>query len=128
MKPSTKQFITAAGVGMLIAVFVMVTRGIFGESELYDILVIINDAFFISGVCLLCAGGLVFVSDNGVFRMLSYSVSLFFQIRKKDIKERKYKDYYEYKQAKEEKKHSCAHLLVVGLAFIAAALVLLIWI
>ncbi len=128
MKPKTKQYLIALGVGLLLVVIIVLSRGIFAESDIYNILVILNDAFFVSGMCLLGAGGLVFASDEGVFRMLSYSISLFFRIRKRDGQDRKHKDFYEYKKAKDEKKHSCAHLLLVGLGFLAVAFLLLIWI
>ncbi len=112
---------------MLLSLAIMLSRGIFGVKDIYGVLLILNDAFFVSGICLICAGGLVFASDEGIFRMLSYSISLFFQIRKRNKPEKKYKDFYEYKVAKDEKKHSCAHLLVVGFAFLAVAFLLLIW-
>ncbi len=128
MKPNTKRYVISVCVGIFIACTVLITRNIFSEKELNNILIILNDALFISGMCLVCAGGLVFVSDKGMFHSLSYSISLLFNIRKRNYKERKYKDFYEYKKAKEETKHSCAYLLLTGLAFIAAALILLIWI
>ena len=87
---------------------------------------ILSDSFFVSGVLLTGAGLLLFVSNNGMFDMLSYGITTFFVARKKNVKERKYKDYYEYKQAKSEKKRSCAYLLIVGLTFIAIAALCLI--
>ncbi len=128
MKPKTKQYLIALGVGLLLAFIAMLSMGIFAETDSTRILITLNDAFFVSGMCLICVGGLIFVSDEGVFRMLSYSISLFFQIRFRDIKRRKHKDFYEYKKAKDEKKHSCAHFLIVGLSFLAVAFLLLIWI
>ncbi|MBR2479613.1 MAG: DUF3899 domain-containing protein [Clostridia bacterium] len=128
MKPNTKRYVISISVGLFIACVVMLTRNIFEETDINRILVILNDAFFISGICLVCAGGLVFVSDGGMFRMLGYGISMVFTARKWNIKDRKYKDYYEYKKAKDENKHSCAYLLLVGLAFIAIAAIFLIWI
>ncbi len=128
MKPNAKRYLISVGVGIVIACTVMLTRNIFAETEINRILVILNDAFFISGVCLTCVGGLVFVSDNGIFHIFGYGFSLFFGKRKRNVSDRKYKDFYEYKKAKEEDKHSCAYLLLVGLAFIAIAAIFLIWI
>ncbi len=127
MKANAKRYVICICVGLLIACTVMLTRNIFEETDTNQILIILNDAFFISGTALTCVGGLVFVSDKGMFHMLSYGVSLFFTVRKRHM-ERKYKDFYEYKKAKEEEKHGCTHLLLVGLAFIAVSLILLIWI
>lgn len=128
MRPNVKRYTISICVGLAIAFWVMLTRDIFSETEVNQILIILNDAFFISGMCLTCAGGLVFVSNNGMFRMLSYGISMIFTVRKRDMNDRKYKDYYEYQKTKGEEKHSCAYLLLVGLAFIAIALILLIWI
>ncbi len=123
MKPTAKRYLITVGVGLLIALAIFLLGFTSGE----PVLTCLCDGFSISGVCLAGAGGLVFVSNEGVFRMLVYSVSLFFQIRRRDGKGRKYKDYYEYKTAKEEKQGSFAHLLLVGLAFLAIGCILLIW-
>ncbi len=129
MKPNVKRYVITASVGLLISFVILLIRNIFSQTDVHEILVILDDALFISGMCLVCAGGLVFVSDNGIFRMLSYSISMIFTVRKRNMNDRKYKDYYEYAKAKDEEgKHSCGHLLLVGLVFIALALVLLIWI
>ncbi len=128
MKPNVKRYLISISVGLLIACIVMLTRNIFAETDTNRILIILNDAFFISGMCLACVGGLVFVSGNGIFHVFGYGFSLFFGKRKRDVSDRKYKDFYEYKKAKGEEKPSCAYLLLVGLAFIAISLILLIWI
>ncbi len=128
MKPNLKRYLISIGVGCLIALAVMLIRNIFSETDTNQILVILNDAFFISGTCLTCVGGLVFVSNKGMFNMLGYGISTLFAVRFKNLRDRKYRDFYEYKKAKEEKQHSYAYLLLVGLAFIAVSLVLLIWI
>ncbi len=126
MKPSARRYLISAGVGLLLAFAIMVSRGIFAETQVNRVLIILSDAFFVSGMCLTGVGALVFATNEGVFRMLSYSISLFFRVRSQ--KKKKYKDFYEYKTAKDEKKGSFAYLLVVGLAFIAVACILLFWI
>ncbi len=128
MRPNVRRYLISISVGLLIACIVIFTRNIFSQTEVNNILIILNDAFFISGMCLTCVGGLVFVSNNGIFHVFGYGFSLFFGKRKRDVRDRKYKDFYEYRQAKGEEKNSCAYLLLVGLAFIAVALFLLIWI
>ncbi len=125
MKPNTKRYLTTVGVGLLLAFAVMLLMGIFGESDIIKILIILNDAFFVSGISLICVGGLFFASNKGTFHMLSYSFSLFFQLRKHDFEKTKRTDFYEYKKAKEEKQRSCSHFLVVGSVFIAVSLVFL---
>ncbi len=128
MRPNVRRYVISVSVGLLIACVVMLTGNIFSKTDTNQILTILCDAFFISGMFLTCVGGLVFVSNNGIFHIFGYGFSLFFGKRKRDVRERKYKDFYEYKTAKEEKKASYAYLLLVGLAFIAVSLILLIWI
>ena len=83
-------------------------------------------AFFASGVIIACVGLLVVATEGGAFDMLAYAVVLIFDGLRKDVTKRKYKDFYEYKQAKKEKKRSFAYLLIVGLIFIVISLVFLI--
>ncbi len=128
MKPNTKRYVISIGVGLLITVLVALSRNIFAEDEINRVLISLVDSFFISGICLTCVGALVFVSNEGMFYMISYGFSLFFNIRRRDINGRKYKDFYEYKSAKEEKQHSCAYLLLVGLGFLAVSALFLIWV
>ncbi len=134
MKPNLRRYLISISVGLLIACVVMLVE----MNNEYDyrvvedytswMLIILNDSFFLSGMCLIGAGLLVLVSNIGAFSIFGYAFSLFFGKRKRDVSDRKYKDFYEYKQAKSEEKTSCAYLLLVGLAFIAVAMILLIWI
>ncbi len=128
MKPNTRRYLISTCVGLAIVCAVMLIRNIFSVTDVNEVLIIINDAFFISGILLACAGGLVFVSSKGMFYMISYGISSVFTARKRNTKDRKHKDYYEYVKAKKEEKHSCAYLLLVGLAFVAVSCILLIWI
>ncbi len=128
MKPNVRRYLISICVGIILVCAILLIRNIFAQTDVNEILIIFNDAFFISGMCLTCVGGLVFVSNKGMFHMLGYGISMLFNVRRWDINKRKYKDYYEYKEAKSAKQHSYAYLLIVGLAFIAVALILLIWI
>ena len=126
MKPNALRYLISTAVGLVLAFVIMLAQNIFGQEKGSDVFRILSDSFFASGVLLTGAGLLLFVSNNGMFDMLSYGITTFFVARKKNVKERKYKDYYEYKQAKSEKKRSCAYLLIVGLTFIAIAALCLI--
>ena len=126
MKPNALRYLISTAVGLVLAFVIMLAQNIFGQEKGSDVFRILSDSFFVSGVLLTGAGLLLFVSNNGMFDMLSYGITTFFVARKKNVKERKYKDYYEYKQAKSEKKRSCAYLLIVGLAFISIAALCLI--
>ena len=53
--------------------------------------------------------------------MLGYAIRMMIDVFKRDVKDRKYKDFYEYRQAKKEKKRSIAYLLVVGCVMVIIA-------
>ncbi len=58
-----------------------------------DLLLLLTDGFFVSGILLLSAGGLSYVSENGGFDMLGYTISSI-------IKKRKGESYYSYAASK----------------------------
>ncbi len=122
---SLLRYIVTAAVGLIAAVAIMFSKSVFSQSEVKTVLQILSDAFFIPGVCIAGVGLIVFASHGGAFDMLVYGVRLIFTVfrRKED---RKYKDFYEYKQSKEGKKESVAFMLIIGVAMIAAACVFLI--
>ncbi len=121
MSSNVKRYLIATGVGLAIAFLVMLLGDIFGQDRKSEIFRILSDSFFTSGVLLTGVGVILVASNNGFFDMLSYGVITFFSARKKDVSERKYKDYYEYKKVKSEKKRSTAYLLLVGIAMLVIA-------
>lgn len=66
-------------------------------------------------------GLIVVASRGGAFDMLGYAIRMMINVFKRDVKDRKYKDFYEYRQAKKEKKRSIAYLLVVGCVMVIIA-------
>ncbi len=130
MKPNTRRYLTATAAGLAISLFFASINGVFTEEKVSAIFVILSNSFFASGVLLAGIGVILFVSSEGLFDMLGFGVKTFFQARKRDVKDRKYKDFYEYKKAKSderrESKTSNAYLLIVGAAFIAVAALCLI--
>lgn len=116
----------ALAVGLLIALIVLLAKSVFTQTDVTEIIRILSDAFFISGVVLTAAGLLVFVSAGGAFDMIAYGFRMLFVMLRRDLSKRKYKDYYEYRQARQEKKRSIAYLLIVGIAMLAVAVVFLI--
>lgn len=111
--------------GIIIAFIALLVRDIFHLTAVVDIMKAFCDAFFVSGVLLTCIGGLVFVSNGGVFDMLAYGVRTFFTAFKRNVTDRKYKDYYEYREAKKANKRSFSFLLVVGIVFIVISMIFL---
>jgi len=89
---------------------------------------LLGDAFLVAGVLLAGVGLLVFASNGGVFDMLTYAVIRFFDLFRKNVKNPKYKDYYEYREAKKGRRKKMAFMLIVGLGYVAIAVIFgIIW-
>ncbi len=122
------RYLIAVAAGAVLAFTVMAARGIFAEDRTQEIMRLLSDAFFVSGVVLAAVGGILFASNGGLFDMFGFAALLFFGLFKRNVSERKYKDFYEYREAKKGKKRSVAYLLLVGIGYIAlAALFLLLY-
>lgn len=120
------RYLITAGVGLALVILIVGLKGAFGGVEVTEAMKIWCDGFFASGVVFVCVGVIVMASNGGAFDMLAYSVRLIFELLRRDLKTRKYKDYYEYRKAKSENKRSFAFLLIVGLALVAISVIFLI--
>lgn len=117
MKKIFKYLITLL-VGLALAAWVAISKGIFSETRAEIIFGILSDAFFVPGVLLLGVGGLIFVSNEGIFDGFTYGIISFIDIFRKD-KQNKYRTFFDYRQSKGERDTSFGFMLVCGLAFIA---------
>lgn len=108
-------------VGAAIVVTIILAQRIWMAEDMTEIMRRLSDAFFVAGVCIGGVGLLVFASNGGVFYMLTFGIIRLFDLFRRNINERKYKDFYEYKESKKDKKHGFGFMLVVGLVFIAIA-------
>lgn len=125
MKTSLKYLITFA-VGLAAAFAVALIGGIFSLTETSGICRVLSDACFVPGFLILAVGLLQVASRGGTFDMLAYGFISIFDALRRDVSKRKYKNFYEYRRARQEKKPSSAHLITVGLVFIALAIVFLV--
>ena len=120
------RYLITAGVGLLIVLLVVLMKNGFEEQDVEIAMQIWCDAFFVSGVFLTCGGLIVVASNWGVFDMLGYAVSLLWYTFKSSKVERKYKTFYDYREARKDRKRSVSFVLIVGLALIAVSVVFLI--
>lgn len=90
-----------------------------------EIMGILSNAFLVPGVILGGFGLIIFASNGGAFDMLAFAVIRFFDLFRKDVKG-KYKDFYEYREAKKDRGFKTSFMFWVGLAFIAVSVVFLI--
>ncbi|MDE7440190.1 MAG: DUF3899 domain-containing protein [Clostridia bacterium] len=119
-------YIITAAVGIIIFVIIICAKTIWNAGETKEVMRILSDASFVSGVLLAGVGLIIFASNGGAFDMLGYAFIRIFDLFRKDARNKKYKDFYEYREAKKGKKRGMAFMLIVGLAFIAFAVIFLI--
>ena len=117
MKTIYKYLITF-GVGFGLALWVMVSKGVFDEERLFMIYQIIAEGLSVPAVLMLGFGGLIFVSNEGNFDSLSYGLTTFFDLFRKE-KRNKFKTFYDYRESKKDQKLGFGFLLVCGLLFVA---------
>ncbi len=125
LKKAVPYFVSAV-VGMVVFTIIVCTKKIWNYDDGKQVLRILSDAFFVPGVILAGVGLLIFASNGGAFDMLSYAFIRFFDLFRRDVRNKKYKDFYEYREAKKDKKRGMAFMLIVGVIFIALAGIMLI--
>ncbi len=122
------KYLVAAAAGAVAAVIIMAVKDIFSQTELSDVYKILSDSFLVPGIIIVSVGLICVAANGGLFDMLGYGVSMLFNALRRDVRTRKYKDFYEYRQARKEKKLEIAYLLIVGALYIAlAALFTVLW-
>ena len=99
----TKKYIITIVVGIIMTFGFVLFKDLFSKTNFKDIMHILSDCFFVTGVLLTCFGLLVFSTNEGTFDMLKYGISKFATFFKRDMSAEKYKTYQEYKVASESK-------------------------
>ena len=110
-------YLITTAVLLVFAVLVALSEGVFTATYPKDLWSGLSTAFFVPGILSVGFGALVVCSNAGAFDMLSYAFQTLFRIFKKDPIDRKYGDYYGYRQAMKEKKRSFWYLIIVGAVF-----------
>ncbi|MBQ9979431.1 MAG: DUF3899 domain-containing protein [Clostridia bacterium] len=121
MKTYVKYLITFV-VGLILALWVMISKDLFAEERLYMIYQILAESFSVPAVLMLGFGGLVFVSNEGMFDSLSYGLTSFMDLFRKE-KRNKFNTFYDYKESKKDRSMSFGYLLICGIVFVAIAIV-----
>ena len=119
-------YLISAAVGLIIFIIIICTKKIWDAEGTAEVMRILSDASFVPGVLLAGFGLILVASNGGLFDMLAYSIIRIFDLLKRDPRNTKYKDFYEYREARKGKKRSNAYLLLVGITFIFVAAIFLI--
>ena len=123
MKRFTK-YLVAFFSGCVVSFLIMLSKDLFSKTALIDIYYILTDSFFVVGVLMVCAGLLVFSCFNeGAFDGLTYAVSSFFSMFKKDHS-RRYDTYYDYRQRRQGKKLPFLFLILCGAIFLIVSTIM----
>lgn len=127
-KGTLRKYAVCVGIELLIAFFVIWSKGFFAHSLAVNIQ-ILSDAFFVSGVLMTLFAGMLYVSGEGALVGIGFvlrNVMLAF-IPMGRARHEKYADYRERKISKAKKQNdSC--ILVTGLIFLFIGILLtVIW-
>ena len=109
-------WLSSAGAGLLIFLWVLITNSFWTVGK-PDIFRVLSDACITSAALVGGVGVLIFASSRGTFDMLAYSFLHIFDLFRPNARNERYKDFYEYKKLKGERKHPVAHMLIVGIVF-----------
>ena len=121
------KYVAAAVVGLTIALVICILKGIFKTTDPAKIFRILSDAFAVPGILLTCFGLLSYVTKEGTFDGIAYSFKTMRKVRRNITDDGKTpKTYYDYQQSAKTKRKVAWHLVIVGLGYIAIAIIFII--
>lgn len=109
----------------IITIVILAARHSFVKSG-KSLMIDLCDAFSVSGGILLCYGILVLLTNGGAFDMFAFGFIRFGELFKRDLSQKKYDTYYEYRESRQEKKRSFWHFILIGGAFLIVGIIFLI--
>lgn len=124
------KYVISIVAGLAISLTMMGIWGVFGNKlDTTETMRRVCDAFFMSGALLMGIGALVWVSKEGLFNGLSYSVKSLFHIHKISNRDWKRQETFaEYKErvAEKVKSRDFLFLVIVGGGYLLLAILFLI--
>lgn len=122
-----KSYIITSVIGLVIVIAVCLLDRIYAAEDMKQVYRILSDAFFIPGVLLIGIGMMVVAANEGLFNGIAYglkTVGRSLSTRKGEkIKE---EEFHEYNERMKKKKHSVAHLIIVGVVLFVISLLFLV--
>ena len=113
---------------LILVVFCLIWENPFSAENAKDAVMKLCNSFTVPGVVIAGVGGLSYLSSLGAYDGISYAFSNFALHNIWTSKQpKKYKNFYEYKTAKDEKGRAwLPHFLIVGTISLAVSIILLI--
>ena len=123
-KLNFKKLLVLLIIALAIAIVGFLVRDLFSAADAKTVMKILCDGLFIGGALIICAGLLVFCSNEGAYDSMSYGLATAFGTRKfsggKDI--RPAETFEEYKQRKHSSKTPVAEFFIAGGAVVLLGL------
>ncbi|MCM1042760.1 MAG: DUF3899 domain-containing protein [Corallococcus sp.] len=120
------KYVIAFVVCAVVTVCLLWAFGTFTQTDGGEIMKNLCDAFFVPGIIMLCIGLLVFATKGGAFDMLAYGVRKLFDLFKRDLTKVKYKTFYDYRKAQQEKTRDFLYMLIVGAVWVVISALFLV--
>lgn len=118
-----RYFITAA-IGLVVSVFICLSRSIFGAETAAEVVTILSDAFFVPGILFLCIGLFLFAANEGIFNAISYGMKILgCSFRGKKDEKIIDEEFHEYHARVSQKKSKVKHFLLVGVVYVVISIV-----
>lgn len=121
-----KKLLVCFAVGAVIALALLLAKGVFDTQDAKDTARIVCDAFFAAGAILLVAGALIWTFDNGITDGLTYSARTMLNLRKKDYETNERESYSAYRERKHKNKGTVKEFLISGGAYFIVSVALLV--
>lgn len=124
-----RAMIISAGLGLCMAALISVAKGAFTAETAADRILAFCDGFSVSGVLLLCFGLMIWISNEGVFDILSYAVQKGLHHLIPGRASEDLGSFYDYKTSKATgKRLGSAFLIVPGIVILTIGMILMgIW-
>ncbi len=126
MKKTSLKYLLTILITSAIIFLIAYTRGVFNQTTPEAAIHIIVDAFFVVGIVVLGIGVIILASNGGTFDMLAFGMIKLFDLFRKNPLDGKYRTFYDYRVAKEEKNNKPFwFLIIIGSVYVIISLILL---
>ncbi|MCH5151922.1 MAG: DUF3899 domain-containing protein [Clostridiales bacterium] len=120
-------YVITAAVLAALTLLIAWAFGGYNHAETWVIICYWGDSFAIPGAVCFGFGILVWASNGGAFDIFAYGGRIFVRMFfKKDVIDRKYRTYYDYRESRKDKSRSFWFMIIVGGAYLTVGAVLLI--
>ena len=118
-----KKYLITVGVEVLLVLTIILLKDVFNAADTKTVFHILCDSFFAVGFTVTGIGLLIFTTNEGVFDGLVFGIQTFVNMFRKNV-EKKYKNLFEYKESRADKKYEFGYIVICGLVFMVIGLIM----